>query len=287
MMKILVIGGTGMIGKPVTRALIQAGFEVSLLARNPAKAETLFPGVQVLKGDVFDPISMMTAFPGHDAVYISLSPTRTARRSDRMPEREGIDNIIAVAQRTGIKRLALLSSLVQNYQGMHGFNWWIFDIKLSAVQKIKQSGIPYSIFYPSTFMESFDQLMLKGNRLLLAGTSKAPMYFVAAADYGLQVARSFTVLTTESREYAIQGPMAYTWHEAARIFIDHYRHKQLKTLQMPLGLYKVMGKVIPVIDYGAKIAEALNEYPERFESTVTWQELGKPGTTVAAYAAGL
>lgn len=284
MKKILVIGGTGMIGKPVARALLQAGFEVSLLARNKQKAEALFPGIQVLKGDVFDPISMMTAFEGQDAVYISLSPPRGARPSDRMPEREGIENIIAVAQRTGIRRLALLSSLVQRFNGIDGFHWWIFDVKIAAVEKIKQSGIPYTIFYPSTFMESFDQLLLKGNRLLLAGESKAPMYFIAAADYAQQVARSFVQLTTQHQEYTIQGPDAYTWQEAARIFIDHYRSKKLKVLQMPLGPFKWMGRFFPLMDYGARISEALNRYPEQFDSAVTWEALGKPATTVATYA---
>ncbi len=104
MQKILVIGGTGMIGKPVTRALIKAGFQVSMLARHPQKALALFPEATILPGDVFDPLSLLPAFEGQDAVYISLSPSRTARRNNRMPEREGIDNIIAVAKQAGIKR---------------------------------------------------------------------------------------------------------------------------------------------------------------------------------------
>ncbi len=287
MQKILVIGGTGMIGKPVTRALIEAGFQVTMLARHPQKAQALFPEATVLPGDVFDPISLMQAFEGQDAVYISLSPPRTARRKDRMPEREGIDNIIAVAQRTGIKRLTLLSSLVQEYNGSNGFHWWIFDIKQEAVQKIKRSGIPYTVFYPSTFMESFDQLLLMGKRIILAGTSQAPMYFIAAADYGQQVARSFRLLTTENKEYPVQGPAAYNWQEGARIFTQHYTRKPLKVMKAPLGVFQLMASLIPMVDYGAKIAEALNKYPEQFQSATTWKELGKPATTLEQYAAGL
>ncbi|WP_276481802.1 SDR family oxidoreductase [Paraflavitalea pollutisoli] len=287
MKKILVIGGTGMIGQPVTRALIDAGFTVSLLARDPQKAEALFPDVHIIQGDVFDPLSLMLAFEGQDAVYISLSPPRTARPYHRMPEREGIDNIIAAAQRTGIKRIALLSSLVQQYNGTNGFRWWIFDIKLAAVQKIRQSGIPYTIFYPSTFMESFDQLLLVGRHVLLAGHSQAPMYFIAADDYARQVARSFQIQQAGNHEYAIQGPAAATWQQGAADFIQHYPHKRLRTLTMPLGMFKLMGRLIPLVDYGAKISEALNKYPERFDSTATWNELGKPVTTIAAYAAGL
>jgi uncharacterized protein YbjT (DUF2867 family) len=287
MQKILVIGGTGMIGKPVTRALIKAGFEVSILARDPQKAQSLFPGARIVPGDVFDPLSLLKAFEGQEAVYISLSPPRTARRKDRMPEREGIDNIVAVAQKTGIKRLALLSSLIQHYNGMNGFHWWIFDIKQAAVEKVKQSGIPYTIFYPSTFMESFDQLLMQGKRILLAGDSKAPMYFIAADDYAQQVTRSFQLLTTENKEYPVQGLTAYNWKDGARIFIAHYARIPLKTLRAPLGIFKLMGTLIPMVDYGAKISEALNKYPEQFEAQQTWAELGKPVITLAQYATSI
>lgn len=284
MKKILVIGSTGMIGRPVTRALIDAGFTVTLLARNPEKAAALFPGATVKKGDVFDPISLLLALEGQDAVYVSLSPTQTARPRDRMPEREGIDHILAAAQHTGIRRIALLSSLVQNYNGRNGFRWWIFDIKQAAVEKVKRSGIPYSIFYPSTFMECFDQMLMKGNRILLAGHSEMPMYFIAASDYAKQVVRSFELLTNENKEYTIQGPEAYTWQEAAQVFLQHYSRKRLRPLTMPLGIFKVLGKVIPFVDYGARISEALNRYPESFEGRDTWDALGTPETTLALYA---
>ncbi len=284
MQKILVVGGTGMIGKPVTWALINAGFKVTMLARNPQKAQELFPEATVVPGDVLDPLSLLKAFEGQDAVYISLSPPRTARRKDRLPEREGIDNIIAVAQKTGIKRLVLLSSLVQHYNGMNGFHWWVFDVKQAAVEKVKKSGIPYTIFYPSSFMECFDQLLMKGHRLMLAGDSKAPMHFIAADDYAQQVVRSFQQPPAGNKEYPVQGPAAYTWEDGARIFIKHYTKAPLKTLKAPLGVFKLMGAVVPLVDYGAKISEALNKYPEQFESTTTWAELGKPQVTIDAYA---
>lgn len=287
MRKILVIGGTGMIGKPVTRALVKAGFQVSMLARNPEKAQQLFPDVPIVPGDVFDPLSLLKAFEGQDAVYISLSTPRNSRKKDRMPEQEGLDNIIAVAQRTGIKRLEMISSLVQHYNGMHGFHWWILDIKQAAVEKLKRSGIPYTIFYPSSFMENFDQLMMKGNRIMVATGSKAPMYFIAADDYAQQVVRSFEVLTTENKEYPVQGIEALTWDEGAKAFMAHYTKSRLQMMKVPLGLLKLLGGFFPVINYGANILEAMNNYPEKFEAQLTWQELGKPVITIETYAAGL
>jgi uncharacterized protein YbjT (DUF2867 family) len=287
MKKILVIGSTGMLGKPVTRALINDDFIVSVLARNVKRAQFNFPFTNVIEGDVFDPVSLAKAFEGQDAVYISLSPPRSSKKTDAMPEREGIDNIISVAQATGIKRIALLSSLVQNYNNTNDYNWWVFDIKQAAVNKVKASGIPYTIFYPSNFMENFDELLMKGNKIMLVSGSKMPMYFIAGEDYGKQVARSFSLLSTENKEYAVQGTEPYTWDEGAAIFVKNYKRDTLKIMKAPFGVLKFLGLFNTTIQHGSKIMEALNKYPEKFESDTTWSELGKPAITLKEYAAGI
>lgn len=287
MQKILVIGATGMIGKPVTQELLKAKLDVTLMVRNGKKARTFFPDANIVSGDVFDPLSLLPAFEGKDIVYISLGPERKAGKNDRQAEEEGIENIILAAQKTGAKRLILLSSLVQRYNGMNGYHWWLFDVKIKAVEKVKASGIPYTIFYPSSFMETFDQLLKQGNYIMLAGRSVAPMYFIAAKDYGKQLVRSISQDTGENKEYVVQGPEAYTWHEGSRIFIAHYKKATLRVMKAPLGILQWMGKLIPVVGYSAKIMEALNNYPEKFESRDTWDELGTPGTTIRDYASQL
>ena len=283
-MKILVIGASGMLGQPVTRELAKAGFTLTLLARDVHKMRELFPGQRVVDGDVLDPLSLPTAFEGQDAVYINLQAPPGVSKSYPLPEREGIDNIIDTAVYSGIKRIAYLSSLVQNYNGTNGYQWWVFDMKQAALSKIKSCGIPYTIFYPSSFMENLDQLLKQGNRIMLAGISKAPMYFIAGQDYGRQVAWSFRLLTNENKEYAIQGPEAYNWDDAAKLFIQHYPKAKLKIMKAPLGMLKLAGRVSPKTWYSYKIVTALNNYPEKFEAEQTWNELGKPVITLEAYA---
>jgi uncharacterized protein YbjT (DUF2867 family) len=283
-MKILVIGASGMIGKPVTRELAKAGFKLTLLARNPQKMRELFPGLKIAEGDVLDPLSLVSAFEGQDAVYINLQAARTATQSTPLPEREGINNIIEAAKHAGIKRIAYLSSLVQNYNGTNGYSWWVFDMKQMAVTNIKSSGIPYSIFYASSFMENLDQLLMQGNKILLAGESKAPMYFIAGEDYGRQVAWSFRLPINENREYAVQGLEAHNWDGAAKLFIEHYTKTKLTIIKAPLGMLKLVGIFHKKTGYGHKILVALNNYPEKFEAEQTWNELGKPTLTIPVYA---
>jgi uncharacterized protein YbjT (DUF2867 family) len=286
MQKILFIGATGMLGKPVAKELIAAGYQLTLLARDPSKAQQLFPDVRIVRGDIFDRASLQKTFTGQDIVYLNLSVAQSSKEKHQQPEREGIANVIAIARETAIKRIAYLSSLVKNYQGMNGFNWWSFAIKEKAVEVIRSSGIPYSIFYPSTFMECLDQQMLRGKKLMLIKGTVAKMWFVADSDYGKQVAKAFAIAGNNNQEYVIQGEAGYDWNEAARIFIDNYQ-PGAKILSAPLVLLKFLGAFNPKMNYGAHICEALNKYPEKFESQRTWKDLGKPVVTLEEYIKAL
>jgi|CXWL01.1.fsa_nt_gi uncharacterized protein YbjT (DUF2867 family) len=285
-MKVLFIGASGMLGKPVARELIKAGFEVTLLARDINKMQQLFPGAKVLQGDVFDVESLKKAFAGQDIVYMNLSVAQSSKKNYPQPEGEGLQNVIAVAGPAGIKRLGLLSSLVKNYESMDGFNWWPFGIKHKAVAAVKSSGMAYSIFYPSTFFESLSHQMKQGSKLMLAGKSEMPMWFIAAEDYGKQVAKAFAIAGDKNQEYAIQGLEALTFDEAAKLFVENYKDP-IKIMKTPIGLMKFLGIFSRKMNYVANICDAMNKYPEKFESEQTWKELGKPEVTLLNYIKSL
>lgn len=282
--RIAIIGATGMLGRPVTRELIDAGFAITVVARSPEKARKLFPAASVVAGDVFDATSMERALAGQEAVYLNLSTTPDERSGDPHTETDGLDHVIAAARTNGLRRIALLSSLVKDYQGQDGFHWWAFDVKHAAVRRLKTAVLPYTIFYPSTFMESLVHDFMMGRWLVQIGTSRHPMHFIAGRDYGRQVARSFELLDDEDREYVVQGPDAYRTEEAARIFAEHYEKADLSLVRIPLGLVKFAGRFSRQADNSAHIVEALNRYPETFQAQETWDALGTPTTTIADFA---
>jgi uncharacterized protein YbjT (DUF2867 family) len=283
--KIAFIGATGMLGKPVASELLKAGFEVSALVRDPVKAKSDLPsGIELVKGDLKNAGDVDAFFKGKDFVYLSLSIKQNEPESAWHSESEGMKIILNAAKKNKIQRIGYLSSIVMFYQGMNGFNWWVFDLKHKAVQMIKQSGVPYSVFYPSNFMESLNNMYRSGNRMLLAGTSNAPMYFIAANDYGKQVAAAFKI-NSGHKEYFIQGPEAYTADDAVKEFAKYYTKEKLTISKAPLGIIKFFGLFNTRMNYGGHILEALNNYPEKFVSQNTWDELGKPHITIKQYAA--
>ncbi len=284
---ILVIGSTGLLGKPVTNALIQAKFNVTVLVRDEVVAKKYFPKSNIIKGDLRNIADIEKAMQGQDAVYMSLSAKQTEKESGFHTEQDGLDNIIEVAKRLKIRRLAYLSSIVHQYQGMNGFDWWAFKIKGEAVKKIQNSEIPYTIFYPSTFMESIFYQSKQGKNIAIGGKSEAPLWYIAADDYGKQVVNSFRILKNENRDYFVQGLEAYKQDEAARVFIENYKKEKLGTMYAPMWVMKLMGLFSQKFNYGYYIVEALNKYPETFQSQQTWDELGKPTISLKQFANNL
>jgi hypothetical protein len=62
---------------------------------------------------------------------------------------------------------------------------------------------------------------------------------------------------------------------------------KIKITKAPLTTLRYLGYLSQKMNYAYNICEALNKYPEKFESENTWQELGKPSTTLAQYAASI
>ncbi|AQG79498.1 NmrA family transcriptional regulator [Spirosoma montaniterrae] len=270
-----------MIGQPVTNQLIWAGYEVRIIARDVAKTKQLFPQVEVVFGDLRKPESLHTALSGVDTVYLNLSVRQTEKPGDFHTETDGMRHLLAAGKQAGVRRVAYLSSLVMRYQGINGFNWWVFRVKQQAVELIKASGLDYSIFYPSCFMDSINQTQRVGRFVLLLGQSPVKPWYISAHDYGSQVVSALQIVRQDqNQEYVIQGPEAITQTEAAERFARVHTNEKLRVVTIPPILLKAGSPFSAQASYGWHIGEALNKYPEVFEAEKTWAELGKPKLTI-------
>ncbi len=284
--KVGIIGGTGMLGKPVVNALLTSGFEVFAMVRDIIQAKISLPiGVHLIVGDLKNPADIDNFLSQVEVVHLNLSVLHNETQTDFHTEEQGLKILLEIAKRKKIKRISYLSSLVMNYQGSNGFNWWVFNLKLNAFKEFKNSGILYTVFYPSSFMDNFLNIQKLGNKIQLAGHSRFKMFYISGEDYGRQVAKSFKVLSEENRDYPVQGLTPYNADEAAKLFVKFYKKENLRIQKAPLFLLKFLGKFNLKFLYASKIIEALNNYPEKFQAELTWRELGKPVLTLEEFAA--
>ena len=113
-MRILVTGGSGVVGVGTVTELLKRGHEVRLLARHAKDDARQWPsGVTPIVGDVSDVSSIRGAADGCDAVMhvagiVEESPPKVTFRRVNV---EGTANIVAEAERAGVRRFVFVSSL--------------------------------------------------------------------------------------------------------------------------------------------------------------------------------
>lgn len=113
-MRVLVTGGTGVVGTATVTALVQAGHTVRLLSRHARKDSRQWPeGVESRPGNVAAPESIARAADGCDAVLhlaaiVDESPPGATFERINV---EGTRNVLAEAARAGMIRVIYVSSL--------------------------------------------------------------------------------------------------------------------------------------------------------------------------------
>ena len=279
---VAVIGGTGQLGKPVVRELVQAGFTVTVLVRKAELARQLFGDtVRIVTADLADAASLRAGLQGQDALYLNLSVDPGSKITDWQPEREGLKSALQIARELNLQRVVYLSSLIMHYEKSQ---WWVFKVKHQADELVKTSGIPYTILKPSMFFDIFDGNQRRGNALMATGPAANPMYPIAGEDYGKQVAAALRLPTAANRVYPVQGPEQLSSGQAAERYVRAYPHGKLQIKRLPFGLERFLSLFIPMMDYLKHIVTAIENHPEPFQSQQTWDELGKPIMTVEDFA---
>ena len=119
MKTILVTGATGYIGGRLVPRLLERGYAVRVLARNPAALEgrPWSARVQIFKGDVFLGTGLDEALAGADAAYYlihSMSDTASFAASEEISAR----NFSAAAMKAGVKKIVYLGGLGAESAGL-------------------------------------------------------------------------------------------------------------------------------------------------------------------------
>lgn len=119
-MRVFLTGGTGFIGRPLTRQLLQRGWRVTALVRDPksvAARAIQADGADVVPGDVTDRASMREPMTGvdlviHNAGWYELGVGGAAKDAMRRINVIGTDNVLSLAQALNIPRTVYVSSVL-------------------------------------------------------------------------------------------------------------------------------------------------------------------------------
>jgi uncharacterized protein YbjT (DUF2867 family) len=231
---ILVIGGTGMLGKPVAQQLKADGFSVRLLVRNPEKAKKLLgEGYELFQGDVDNLDSVRAALTGADGVHISLKGGPTEADFERM-DHFAVRDIADIAKEKNVGRVTLISAYAVSEEKADTPE---SRSKVRGEAALKSNGVPYTIFRCSWFMETIP-LFVQGKSISLIGNQIHPLHWIAVEDYARMVSKSYQTDETLNKELYIFGPEAFTMGEAMKIYADC---AGIKVSPMSTNMLSVLG----------------------------------------------
>jgi NADH dehydrogenase len=151
--KVVVAGGTGFLGRHISRALLDAGHEVTVLGRNPDTVSSIpeLNGANATRGDVTNPDSLTGTLEGADAILGAVQfpnhPVEVPRKGLTYANYDfkGTENLLAEAQRAGVSKYVYLSGAGANTASDK--TW--YRAKGFAERAIIRSGIDYAIVRPS------------------------------------------------------------------------------------------------------------------------------------------
>ncbi len=247
--KILVLGATGTLGQPVTRALKDAGYQVRILARDAQKAHRLFDDTcEIMVGNPVEIECLGQALEGCYGVHISL-PTEV--------EQQVAENVALAASKHGVKRISYISG-----RTVFKENCWfpMVNRKFLAEKAIREAGIPYTIFCPTWVMESLPMFVQQG-RASVFGKQPFPYHWVAAQDIASLVIKAYSYEEAANKRLIVHGPEAILMQEALRRYCAVLQPEITKVSSMPFWLANLMA--IITRNQGLKGASELMSYFEQ------------------------
>lgn len=209
-MKILVTGSTGTVGSEVVKALRERKADIRALVRDKSKARHLPKDVELVVGDLLDPVSVEQALTGVDKVYLL-----NAVVPDELTQ--GLI-VVDLARRLGISHLVYHSV----FQAERFKDVPHFASKFAIEDVLKQSALPYTILRPNYFFQN--DTMLQES---LTGAGMYPMPIgpagISAVDVRDIATAAAIALTSEGHEgatYNLVGPSTLSGSQAAAIWSD-------------------------------------------------------------------
>jgi len=263
---ILVIGATGMLGKPVAIRLKESSFRVRILSRNKDKARSLFDeSFEIAEGEVTDIKSLETSLDGCYGVYINLSGDI---------EQSGTKNVAITASKKGLERISYISGTSVCEENI----WFpLIKQKFLAEKSIRESGVPYSIFCPTWFMEVIPNFV-KESRAFVFGKQPNPYHLIAAEDYARMVAASYGTTEAINKRFIIHGQESILLHDAVKQYCSDLYPKIKKVSTLPYWLGKIIATIkgSEQMKFGIEFSAYFEKVGERGDPTESNRILGAP-----------
>lgn len=270
--RLTVIGATGKLAVLIIHQLSKNNVKVTAIVRDVEKAQQTLPtDIELLAADLKDTDSLQSALQGTETLYLNLSVHDL--NAEFQPEIDGVKNILTAAKGTPLKHILKISGIGALHPefNLKGDVFGPNEIRIKSHGLIKDSGIDYTIFHPTWFLNALPWF-LNNDEFTVYGKDIYPFYWTNTTDFAGFIMNTIHNKNVYNTELPVQGTEGYTFSQAGEKFI-----KLIKTTA------KIKQIPIEKTDKFAALMEYYENFQEQLVAQKTWDLLGKTQTSFEVF----
>lgn len=201
--KILVLGATGNVGRPLVNALLARGEAVKAASRSGKPVD----GAEGVVFDVADPMTFPHAFEGVDRAFVMLPSGYTEAKALLLP-------IIEAAATRGVK------VVLQSVLGVDADDSIPYR---QAEIALERSGVRWVVLRPNWFTDNFINYWKPGidaAGVIAVPAAEGKSSFIDARDIADSAAAALTTDRFDGKAFNLTGPDALGYAEAAALISE-------------------------------------------------------------------
>jgi uncharacterized protein YbjT (DUF2867 family) len=155
--KVLVLGGTGFVGRHVCEKLVRLNINVTVPTRRRRNAQSIqmLPMLDVLEANIHDPATLAKLVAGHDAVVNLIAILHGDEAAFERAHVEFPKKLAAACQQAGVKRLVHVSALGAALDAPSMYQ----RSKARGEAVLQSSGLDVTVLRPSVIFGADDKFL--------------------------------------------------------------------------------------------------------------------------------
>lgn len=255
-MSLLIIGGTGTLGRQIVLQALTKGYPVRCLVRNFRRANFLKEwGAELVYGDLTIPETIPPCLQGITGVIDASTSRPSDEDTLKAVDWNGKLMLIKAAKAAKIKRFIFCST--QNLEQFS--NIPLMEMKKGIEIELKKSEIPYTIFRLSGFYQGLIEqyaIPILENVPIWVTNENTFVSYMDTQDIAKFCLRSLQIPETINQTFLLAGPKSWISSEIIKL-CEQLAGQNAKVNQIPVFILKFVSKFFGFFEWGQNISDRL------------------------------
>lgn len=255
-MSILVIGGTGTLGRQIVKQALGEGYQVRCLVRDFRRSAFLKDwGAELIYGDLSIPSTLPLALKGVTVVIDSATIRSTSNYTSETIDWRGKLALLEASKLIGIKKFIYFSVL----NASKNPSIPLMDLKLKMENELEKSGLNYTIFQCSGFFQGlisqYALPVLESETIWLPGDS-TPIAYLDTQDAAKAVIHCLNESNYDSAKVSLIGEKFWTPKEIIQL-CERLSGKTAKISYIPTIAFGLLRRFFRLFEFTWNISDRL------------------------------